>query len=130
MTKACIPVIVGVVLLGGCPVNPDGQYVRDPAVMLVFHNNSGAMCLEALAWIEQLQAQYPALQVEERLTTEPAELALLTRLRDEFPRSSGVSSQFFYLPIIFYQDQAYSGFNEQVAAALEALVAAASSAGP
>jgi len=122
MKNWTIIALAAVAPLCGCGPNPYADYVRDPNSLLIFHNNSGPMCLEALAWLEQMQTQHPALQVEEHLTTEPAETLLLARLEGEFSGSSGVSSQFAFLPIIFYQDQAYSGFDEQVAAALEALV--------
>lgn len=130
MTRPCIAAIVVLASLAGCPLTGPNPSLRDPAVMLVFHNNSGPMCLEALGRIAQWRVQYAALQVEEHLTTEPAETALLARLRAEFPRSIGVSDQFAYLPIIFYQDQAFSGFDEQVATALEALVERANTTPP
>lgn len=89
--------------------------------LLIFHNNSGPMCLAALAWLEDFQHTQPALVVEQHLTTEPAGRELLLAMQAQYPGSEGVSDSFAYLPIIFFQGHAYSGFNNEMAQSLEAL---------
>lgn len=111
-----------VVLLHGCGPDPYADFVSDPAAFMIFHNNSGPMCLEARAWLEDTRAQYPTLQVEEHLVTQPAEAALMVRLTQQLPVSQGVSTSYEYLPIIFFQGQAFSGFNDGIRASLEALL--------
>jgi hypothetical protein len=102
----------------------DDTCVQDTSsdTLLIFHNNAGPMCLAALEWLEEAQADHAALIVEEHLTTESGEIDLLHRLEDEYPGSEGVSTTFGYLPIIFFKDRAFSGFNDEVKAALDALV--------
>jgi glutaredoxin len=90
--------------------------------LLMFHNNSGPMCLAALRWLEDAQVEYATLTVEEHLTTEPDELDLLYQLEAEYSNSEGVSASFEYLPVIFFQGHAYSGFDDEVEQALEALL--------
>lgn len=89
--------------------------------LLIFQNNSGPMCLAALAWLEDLQQIHPALVVEQHLTTAPAGRDLLLALEAQYPGSEGVSDSFAYLPIIFFQGHAYSGFNDAISQSLEAL---------
>jgi hypothetical protein len=90
--------------------------------LLIFHNNTGPMCMVALAWLEDAQEQYPTLVVEEHLTTDADEADLLDRLADPYPASEGVSTSFQYLPIIFFKGRAFSGFDDEVQATLEALL--------
>lgn len=90
--------------------------------LLIFHNNTGPMCLAALEWLEEAQADHAALIVEEHLTTESGEVDLLHRLEDEYTGSEGVSTTFGDLPIIFFRDRAFSGFDDEVKASLDALV--------
>ena len=116
------------VALTGCGTDPYANYVRDRDALVMFHNNSGPMCLAALAWLEQIQNQYPELRFEEHLLDQPGETLLLARTIASFPGSNGPSNNFGYLPVIFYQDQAYSGFDDDVAQDLEALLATAESA--
>ncbi len=92
--------------------------------LLIFHNGGGPMCLAALEWLEEAQAGHAALIVEEHLTTDAGEIDLLHRLEDEYPGSEGVSATFGYLPIIFFQNRAFSGFNDEVKASLDALLGA------
>jgi hypothetical protein len=96
----------------------------DPAAdtMLVFHNNSGPMCLAALRWMEESQAEHSALVIEEHLTTEEDEADLLDQLAGQFAASEGVSTSFEYLPVFFFKGRAFSGFDAEVEAALEALL--------
>ncbi len=58
--------------------------------------------LDALAWLETMQTEYPDLVVQEYLTTtgkrfDPG------RLKLQYGQSQGVSTTFQYLPIIFYR---------------------------
>lgn len=124
------PVVVLFVapLLAGCPATLEGPAAPDPDVLLVFHNNSGPMCLAALDWLADLRDAHPALVVEEHLTYESGETARLAQYQSLHAASQGVSDGFAYLPIIFFQGQAFSGFDDAIAQALEALLAAAESA--
>lgn len=90
--------------------------------LLIFHNDSGPMCLEALDWLDGVRPDYPALIVEEHLTYEEGEIDLLRDLEAQYRTSQGVSTTFGYLPIIFLQDEAFSGFNDDVADAMEELL--------
>ncbi len=100
----------------GGETDPDDE--TDLGTLLMFHNNAGSMCLEALDWFNSIVEDYPTLKVEEHLTTEDGEVALMYELEAEFSASQGVSTTFGYLPIMFYQDQAFSGFNDEVRDAL------------
>ncbi|MBN1511999.1 MAG: hypothetical protein JXB13_08290 [Phycisphaerae bacterium] len=90
--------------------------------MLVFHNNSGPMCMAALRWMEEAQAEFSSLVIEEHLTTDADEADLLDQLVDQFVASEGVSTSFEYLPIFFFKGRAFSGFDAEVEAAMEALL--------
>jgi hypothetical protein len=94
----------------------------EAATLLIFHNNSGPMCLAALDWLDGVKSEDPALVVEEHLTYETGERLLLIQLEAQFQTSQGVSTSFEYLPIVFFRDQAFSGFNDEVAEALQGLL--------
>jgi len=91
--------------------------------MLVFHNNSGPMCMAALRWMEDAQARYSTLVIEEHLTTAEDEADLLEQLAAVFATSEGVSTSFQYLPIFFFKGRAFSGFDAEVKEAMERLLA-------
>ena len=93
--------------------------------LFIFHNNSGPMCLAALDWLDSVQSEHPALVIEEHLTYETGETELLAELEAQFQASQGVSTSFEYLPIVFFQGQAFSGFNDEVARMLQELLPAA-----
>lgn len=101
-----------------------GNSVELPSedTLVIFHNGSGPMCLEALDWLGAMQSQHPDLVVEEHLTTDPANLLLLAQMKPLYSGSQGVSTTFGYLPIIFFKGQAFSGFNDEVQNALTALI--------
>ena len=103
----------------GAGIEPDEI---ESGVLLIFHNGSGPMCLEALDWLEEAREDHPALQVEEHLVYEEGERALMLQLEAEHEASEGVSSAFEYLPIMFFEDAAFSGFNADVAEALLGLM--------
>jgi hypothetical protein len=80
----------------------------------MFHNGVGPMCKEAEAFLDGLD--YP---VEEHLSGEKNFLTLLDRYRVKFPQTEGVSDSYEYFPIIFVGDRAFSGFDEEVRAAID-----------
>jgi hypothetical protein len=111
------------------PFNDEVKYVEPkPAVPLdeielipelqkntlkVFHNGQGEMCLQFLEFIDSID--YP---IQEHLVTDEDFVSLLSRYQKQYGQSHGVSETFGYYPIIFINDQAFSGFNEQVKAAI------------
>jgi hypothetical protein len=80
------------------------------------------MCLAALDWLESARSEHPELVIEEHLTYEAGETELLAQLTTQFQTSQGVSASFEYLPIVFFQGQAFSGFNDDIARALQELL--------
>ncbi len=97
-------------------VNTNGE--PQEVTLLIFHNNLGPMCLDALAWFDTIESDHPELVIEEHLTTEAGERTLMWDMEAEYDGSEGVSNSFGYLPIIFVADHAFSGFNDEVAAAI------------
>lgn len=111
------------------PFNDEVKYVEPkPAVPLeeiellpelqkntlkVFHNGLGEMCLQFLEFAETID--YP---IEEHLVTDADFRPLLTKYQLQFGQSQGESDSFGYYPIIVINDQAFSGFNEEVKAAI------------
>ncbi|HOA73760.1 MAG TPA: hypothetical protein PL151_03000 [Phycisphaerae bacterium] len=110
-------------LLAGCPETPPSDPPAENT-LVIFHNASGPMCLDALAWLDSIESQHTGLAVKEYLTTVPANVALLNEMMAEYGTSQGVSTTFGYLPIIFYRDQAFSGFDDSVRTALATLLSA------
>lgn len=106
----------------GCTPAPPGDPPDAGRTLLIFHNDSGPMCREALAWLEVMRSVHPTLVVEEHLTTSPAGLALFEQMRAQYTASRGVSTGFGYLPVIFFEGQAFSGFNDEVKQALTELM--------
>jgi hypothetical protein len=117
-------VVIGTSLLGGCPTTAPTTDAPDPAALVIFHNNSGPMCQVALDWLADVRTAHPDLLVSEHLTYVAGEPERLSRYRALHTASQGVSDRFEYLPIIFYRGQAFSGFDENVAQALNALLPA------
>ncbi|HOJ56874.1 MAG TPA: hypothetical protein PK184_20760 [Phycisphaerae bacterium] len=113
-------------MTGGCtPAPPVDTPPPREVTLTIFHNNSGPMCREALAWLRTMRAQYPGLVVEEYLTTNAEGLALFTQIKAQYPQSQGISTTFGYLPVIFFQDRAFSGFNDEIEQVLTELIRAA-----
>jgi hypothetical protein len=83
--------------------------------IVIFHNGVGPMCRDAEAFLDGLDYQF-----EEHLSTEKNFLTLLDRYRAQRPVTEGTSDSYEYFPIIFVGDRAFSGFDEQVRAAIEA----------
>ncbi len=77
--------------------------------VVMFHNNQGAMCLEALDFFAN-----EGIEIQEVLTSDPNFRSGLESYKADFTESEGVSDSFGYYPIIFTQNSAYSGFNDEV----------------
>lgn len=105
---------------GGCA----GNAVAPPSenTVVIFHNGTGPMCIAALAWLDTMRSEHTDLAIEERLTTDLDDLALLGQLTLQYGQSQGVSTTFGYLPIIFFKGQAFSGFNDEIQQSLEGLI--------
>ena len=111
--------------VGGCTSQPYANDVPDEKRLLIFHNNSGPMCLAALEWLASVRSEYPTLVIEEHLTYEIGEGGLLAELETQYQSSQGVSTSFAYLPIVFFRGQAFSGFDDEVIRALQELLLSA-----
>ncbi len=81
--------------------------------IVAFHNGQGPMCLEFLEFIKTLN--YP---VEQYLVGDENFNNVLASYKNNFNKSTGVSEDFGYYPIIFIKGKAFSGFNEEVKAAI------------
>jgi hypothetical protein len=95
------------------PTPTTSSAVNSDQTLVVFHNNQGPMCLEFLEF-----AKSNNLLVEQHLTTDPDFSTQLYTYQSRFTQSRGVDQNFGYYPIIFINDQAYSGFNQDVKQAL------------
>ena len=83
--------------------------------LVIFHNGQDPMCRDAKAFTAALD--YP---VEEHLTEERNFLPMLERNRAPHGQSEGVSTAFEYFPLIFVNGRVFSGFDDDVKAAIEA----------
>lgn len=81
--------------------------------VIIFHNNTGSMCLEALDFLKENNIAY-----EEHLNTDSDFSAYFMKYREKHLSTVGVSDNYEYYPIIFYKGKAFSGFNEEVRANL------------
>ncbi|MGI6423641.1 MAG: polysaccharide deacetylase family protein [Candidatus Dojkabacteria bacterium] len=79
---------------------------KDVDKIVIFHNGIGAMCLDALNFLEEKGYEY----VEYKVGDEEF-VSKFTEYREGFTSSEGVSEEFAYYPIIFAGDRAFSGFN-------------------
>jgi hypothetical protein len=113
--------LAGLVVTGGGCAGGGVALPTEDAVV-IFHNGTGPMCLEALDWLAAAQSQHPGLVVEQHLTTDLNSLLLLEQMKAQYGRSQGVSTTFGYLPLIFFRGQAFSGFNDEVKNALAGLI--------
>jgi hypothetical protein len=78
--------------------------------LVMFHNNQGPMCKEAIDFLEENNIEY-----KEYLTTDDNFSEMLDVYKEEYgSESEGVSTNYGYYPIIFYKDRAFSGFNETI----------------
>lgn len=121
---------LALVLFGGCTPGPAADETPAVEKLVVFHNGSGLMCLQFLDWLDSVRSEYSELVVEEHLTYEPGTIELLNQMKAQVEHSQGVSTTFGFLPIIFFQGQAFSGFNEDIKGTLAALIDAAKVSAP
>jgi hypothetical protein len=78
--------------------------------LVIFHNGTGPMCLEALQFLDDYGIEY-----SEVLTTDENFSEMLDKYKQVYGNESyGVSTSYEYYPIIFYKEKAYSGFNDTV----------------
>lgn len=77
--------------------------------LMMFHNGSGPMCLDALDFIKTID-----YQVEEYLDTEKDFYDVFNNVKKEFSSSEGIHPLFGYYPIIFIKDRVFSGFNDSI----------------
>ncbi len=95
--------------IGGTKETEDSQQVDAQDKMVVFHNGQGPMCLEFLEFAKTVK-----YTVEQHLTTDENFNSQLEAYKSKLLKSEGVSEDFGYYPIIFINDKAYSGFNEEI----------------
>jgi hypothetical protein len=93
----------------------ENDYVGEKLVM--YHNGTGPMCLDALEFLETID-----YTVEQHLTDEEDFQENLSALEEVYGSSEGVSTSFGYYPIIFIQDRAFSGFNDEVKQKIESMI--------
>jgi glutaredoxin len=85
--------------------------------LVMFHNGSGPMCLEAIDFLEENNIEYT-----EYLTTDENFEERLEEYKEEYGETSeGVSNSYGYYPMIFYKGRSFSGFNDEIATILENL---------
>jgi hypothetical protein len=77
--------------------------------ILVFHNGTGPMCIELLGFLNDNSYEYT-----EYLNTQDDFYTILNSYKENFTSSEGVSDSFGSFPIIFIEDRAFSGFNDEV----------------
>ncbi len=81
----------------------------DTEALMIYHNGTGPMCLEALDFFNDNGIEYV-----EMLNTESGFYDAISELKDKYIESEGVSEDFGYYPIIEYQGRVFSGFDSQV----------------
>lgn len=86
----------------------DDTQIQNTKVVM-FHNGTGPMCLEAMEFFEKNDIKY-----SQYLNTDPSYEAELKSYKQNFLLSEGISSNFGYFPIIFVGDRVFSGFNEEI----------------
>lgn len=128
LSESLTLIVLAGAMIAGCVPASSGGELPGADTLAIFHNGTGPMCMEALAWLDTVEAEYPNLVVEEYLTTDPAGLDLFRQVAEEYGQSQGVSTSFGYLPVIIFRGQAFSGFNADIQADLEALVATSNAA--
>jgi len=79
--------------------------------LVMFHNNQGPMCLDAIEFLEENSIEYT-----EYLTTDEDFYEELSNYKEDHDnKSEGVSTSYGYYPMIFYKGRAFSGFTEDIA---------------
>lgn len=92
---------------GSSQTNNDNTITTDKVV--IFHNNTGSMCLDALAFFKAENITY-----EQHLNTDSDYLSILQTYKTSYPSSEGVSTDYGYYPYIFVKGKAFSGFNNEI----------------
>jgi hypothetical protein len=87
----------------------DSEDGGEEDLVVLFHNNSGSMCLDMLAFLNEHGIEY-----EEHLNTETDFGTQLNSHKMANSSSEGVSTSYGYYPIIFVEGRAFSGFNSEV----------------
>jgi glutaredoxin len=98
----------------------------DPSVtLLLFHGEGCPHCAAERAWLEQLAAAHPHLQIEQyEVWNDEANRLLLAGKAEELGfEPTGV-------PVTIVGDRVWIGFSESIAAEIDAVVSAASAAAP
>jgi len=85
--------------------------------VVIFHNNSGSMCLEALAFFEENGIAY-----EEHINTESDYSDYYNAYKATNSESEGISENYGYYPFIFYKGRAFSGFDADIESSLSGLL--------
>lgn len=85
--------------------------------LVIFHNGSGPMCIEALEFLEQNGIAY-----EEHLTADEDFSEKLTTYKSPITASEGVSTSYGYYPYIFVGGKAFSGFDDEIGEEIKRLV--------
>ena len=82
----------------------------EEAEVIIFHNGTGQMCIDALNFLHQENIKYT-----EHLTDEIDFQKNLSSYKNQFSGTSeGYSDNFGYYPIIFINDKAFSGFDNGI----------------
>jgi hypothetical protein len=89
----------------------------DKNELVMFHNGSGPMCLEAIDFFEENDMEY----IEYLTTDEDFQDKLNLYMEEYDNQSEGISTSFGYYPMIFFKDKAFSGFNESIGMTLKNL---------
>ena len=106
-TRFAALLLTGLVVTGGGCAGAGVELPSEDTVV-IFHNGTGPMCIEALDWLAAMQSEHPGLVVEQRLTTDLNSLLLLEQMKTQYGQSQGVSTTFGYLPLIFFRGHAFS----------------------
>jgi hypothetical protein len=95
--------------------NTENSVITDKVV--IFHNNTGSMCLDALAFFKDESITY-----EQHLNTDSDYSSTLQTYKVSHPSSEGVSTDYGYYPYIFVKGKAYSGFNDEIGSEINELL--------
>lgn len=85
--------------------------------LIIFHNNTGSMCLEALQFLKEKGYKYT-----EYISSQDDFNVAMSKYKGSFTESEGFSKNFGYYPIIFVEGRAFSGFNGVVQSAIEQMM--------
>ncbi len=89
--------------------NSSGSVQKEETDLVIFHNNTGSMCKDALYFLNTNNISYKQV-----LNTDDDYYSQLNSYQAKFTNSIGVSDSFEYYPIIFVKNKAYSGFNPTI----------------